>query len=62
MEISCWSFSRMAKLAEPLVKDGDTLSTMTCHGSQVIIEHYNMMGPVKAAEVDHIDFTTHEGS
>jgi enoyl-[acyl-carrier protein] reductase I len=52
----------MAKLAEPLVKDGGTLSTMTCHGSQVIIEHYNMMGPVKAAEVDHIDFTTHEGS
>ena len=25
MEISCWSFIRMAKLAEPLMKDGGTL-------------------------------------
>ena len=29
MEISCWSFLRMAKLAEPLMKDGGTLYTMT---------------------------------
>jgi enoyl-[acyl-carrier protein] reductase I len=49
MEISCWSFIRMAKLAEPLMKDGGTLSTMTYYGSQMVVEHYNMMGPVKAA-------------
>ena len=35
MEISCWSFIRMAKLAEPLMKDGGTLSTMSYYGSQV---------------------------
>lgn len=29
MEISCWSFIRMAHLAEPLMKDGGTLFTMT---------------------------------
>jgi enoyl-[acyl-carrier protein] reductase I len=49
MDISCWSFIRMAKLAEPLMTDGGTLSTMTYYGSQMVVEHYNMMGPVKAA-------------
>ncbi len=49
MEISCWSFIRMAKLAEPLMKDGGVLSTMTYYGSQMVVENYNIMGPVKAA-------------
>jgi enoyl-[acyl-carrier protein] reductase I len=49
MDISCWSFIRMAKLAEPLMKDGGTLSTMTYYGSEMVVENYNMMGPVKAA-------------
>ena len=49
MDVSCWSFIRMAKLAEPLMKDGGTLSTMTYYGSQRVVENYNMMGPVKAA-------------
>ena len=49
MEISCWSFIRMAKLAEPLMTAGGTLFTMTYYGSQMVVEHYNLMGPVKAA-------------
>ena len=49
MEISCWSFIRMAKLAEPLMRNGGALFTMTYYGSQMVVEHYNMMGPVKAA-------------
>ena len=49
MDISCWSFIRMAKLAEPLMKDGGTLFTMTYYGSQMVVENYNIMGPVKAA-------------
>lgn len=49
MEVSCWSFIRMAKLSEPLMKDGGTLFTMTYYGSQMVVEHYNIMGPVKAA-------------
>jgi enoyl-[acyl-carrier protein] reductase I len=49
MEISCWSFIRMAHLAEPLMPEGGTLFTMTYYGSQMVVEHYNMMGPVKAA-------------
>ncbi len=49
MDLSCWSFIRMAHLAEPLMKAGGTLFTMTYHGSQRVVENYNMMGPVKAA-------------
>jgi enoyl-[acyl-carrier protein] reductase I len=49
MEISCWSFIRMARLAEPLIKKGGVLYTMTYYGSQRVVEHYNIMGPVKAA-------------
>jgi enoyl-[acyl-carrier protein] reductase I len=49
MEISCWSFIRMAHLAEPMMPDGGTLFTMTYYGSQLVVENYNLMGPVKAA-------------
>ncbi|MGD9670610.1 MAG: enoyl-ACP reductase FabI [Hyphomicrobiaceae bacterium] len=49
MELSCWSFIRMAKLAEPLMKEGGALFTMTYYGSQMVVENYNLMGPVKAA-------------
>ena len=49
MEISCWSFIRMAKLAEPLMDRGGALFCMTYYGSQMVVEHYNLMGPVKAA-------------
>jgi enoyl-[acyl-carrier protein] reductase I len=49
MEISCWSFIRMAHLAEPLMPDGGTLFTMTYYGSQMVVKNYNIMGVAKAA-------------
>lgn len=49
MDISCWSFIRMAHLAEPLMKDGGTLFTMSYYGSQMVVENYNIMGVAKAA-------------
>jgi enoyl-[acyl-carrier protein] reductase I len=49
MEISCWTFIRMAHLAEPLMRDGGTLFTMTYYGSQMVVENYNIMGVAKAA-------------
>lgn len=49
MDVSCWSFIRMAKLAEPLMPGGGALFCMSYYGSQMVVEHYNMMGPVKAA-------------
>lgn len=49
MDISCHSFIRMARLAEPLMDRGGTLFTMSFHGARQVVEHYNLMGPVKAA-------------
>ena len=49
MEVSCWSFLRMAHLAEPLMKQGGTLFTMTYYGSQMVVKNYNIMGVAKAA-------------
>jgi enoyl-[acyl-carrier protein] reductase I len=49
MEISCWSFIRMAHLAEPLMTRGGTLFTMTYYGSQMVVKNYNIMGVAKAA-------------
>jgi enoyl-[acyl-carrier protein] reductase I len=49
MDVSCYSFIEMAHLAEPLMTNGGTLFTMTFYGAERVVEHYNVMGPVKAA-------------
>ena len=49
MDVSCHSFVRVAKLAEPLMTKGGCLQTVSFYGSEKVVEHYNLMGPVKAA-------------
>jgi enoyl-[acyl-carrier protein] reductase I len=49
MDVSCWSFLRMAQLAEPLMTNGGTIFTMTYYGSQMVVKNYNIMGVAKAA-------------
>jgi enoyl-[acyl-carrier protein] reductase I len=49
MDVSCWSFLRMAHLAEPLMTEGGTLFTMSYYGSQMVVKNYNIMGVAKAA-------------
>lgn len=49
MDISCHSFIRMARLAEPLMKEGGSLATLTFYGGEKVVENYHLMGPVKAA-------------
>lgn len=55
MDISCHSFIRMARRAEPLMSNGGSLFNMTYYGAEKVVDHYNLMGPVKAALVS----TTH---
>jgi hypothetical protein len=43
MEVSCWSFIRMGHLAEPLMKNGGSLFTMTYYGSHKVVKNYNIM-------------------
>lgn len=49
MDVSCHSFVRMARLAEPLMADGGCLLTVTFYGAEKVVQQYNLMGPVKAA-------------
>jgi enoyl-[acyl-carrier protein] reductase I len=49
MDISCYSFIRMAHLAEPLMTSGGCLLTTSNYGGEQVVEHYNIMGPVKGA-------------
>jgi enoyl-[acyl-carrier protein] reductase I len=49
MDVSCHSFIRMARMAEPLMTNGGCLLTVTFYGSEKVVEEYNVMGPVKAA-------------
>ncbi len=49
MDVSCHSFIRMARLAEPLMTAGGTLFAMSYYGANKVVPNYNLMGPVKAA-------------
>jgi len=60
MDISCHSFMRMARLAEPLMIKGGSLFTMSFHGASRVVKNYNMMGPVKAALESSVRYLAHE--
>lgn len=49
MDVSVHSFLRMIHLAEPLMGEGGTCMTVSFYGSEKVVEHYNVMGPVKSA-------------
>ena len=49
MDVSCHSFIRTARLAEPLMQNGGSIFAMSYYGAEKVVEHYNLMGPVKAA-------------
>ena len=60
MDVSCHSFLRMARLAEPLMPDGGCLLTVTFYGSERVVANYNLMGPVKAALESAVRYTAAE--
>lgn len=49
MDISVHSFLRLVRRAEALMPDGGTCMTVSFYGAEKIVNHYNIMGPVKAA-------------
>jgi enoyl-[acyl-carrier protein] reductase I len=60
MQVSCWTFLRMAQLAEPLMKKGGTLFTMSYYGSQTVVKNYNIMGVAKAALESAVKYVSAE--
>src|SRR6056297_2962900 len=49
LDISCHSFLRLVRKAEPLMQGGGSLLTVSYYGAEKVVDHYNIMGPVKAA-------------
>ena len=49
MDISCYSFTAVAKRAVPLMSPGGSMVTLTYYGAERVIPHYNVMGVAKAA-------------
>jgi enoyl-[acyl-carrier protein] reductase I len=49
MNISCYSFTKLAKMASPLMKDGGSMLTLSYYGAEKYMPHYNVMGVAKAA-------------
>src|SRR3974390_651966 len=49
MDISVHSFIRMARLAEPMMASGGCLLTVSYYGAEKVVDHYNIMGRLKAA-------------
>jgi len=60
MLVSCHSLIRMAKLAEPLMDKGGSLMTLSYYGAEKVVDHYNVMGPVKAALEASVRYLAHE--
>ncbi|MBB5017582.1 enoyl-[acyl-carrier protein] reductase I [Chitinivorax tropicus] len=60
MDVSCHSFVRMARLAEPLMPEGGTLLAMSYLGANKVVPNYQLMGPVKAALEASVRYLAYE--
>ena len=49
LDISCYSFTTIARHAADLMPDGGSLLTLTYYGAERVMPHYNVMGVAKAA-------------
>jgi enoyl-[acyl-carrier protein] reductase I len=56
MDISCHSFVRMAKLAEPLMDKGGAMLTMSYIGAAKAMRDYGMMGAVKSTLESYVRY------
>ena len=49
LSISCYSFTRIAKIFQPIINSGGSLVTLSFHGASKVMPNYNVMGVAKAA-------------
>lgn len=49
LDVSCYSFTETCREASRLMPEGGALLTLTYHGAQRVMPHYNVMGVAKAA-------------
>ncbi len=56
MNVSCYSFTAVAKRASQLMKDGGSMVSLTYYGAEKVVPHYNVMGVAKAALESSIQY------
>lgn len=49
MDISCFSFTDLARRASAMMPEGGSMVTLTYYGAERVMPHYNVMGVAKAA-------------
>ena len=49
MNISCYSFTALARRAAEMMPNGGSMLTLTYYGAEKVMPHYNVMGVAKAA-------------
>jgi enoyl-[acyl-carrier protein] reductase I len=49
MDVSCYSFTDVARRSAPLMSNGGSMITLTYLGGERVLPHYNVMGVAKAA-------------
>ena len=49
LSISCYSFTRIAKIFQPIINSGGSLVTLSFYGANKVMPNYNVMGVAKAA-------------
>ncbi len=49
MNVSCYSFTALARRASALMPNGGSMVTLTYYGAEKVVPHYNVMGVAKAA-------------
>jgi len=60
MNISCYSLTSFAKRAEPLMKDGGSILTLTYYGAEKVVPFYNVMGLAKSALETSVKYLAHD--
>lgn len=49
MNVSCYSFTAVAKRAAEMMPNGGSMISLTYYGAEKVVPHYNVMGVAKAA-------------
>ncbi len=60
MQTSVYSFIQFSRAAAPLMSDAASIVTLTFYGAERVVDHYNVMGPVKAALQCAVQYLAHE--
>jgi len=60
LDISCYSFTAVAKEAEAIMNDNGSMITLSYYGAEKVIQNYNVMGVAKAALEASVQYMAHD--